>query len=269
MMILSREDWGADPKLPRKGHQIGASKRTEVFIHHTVIPDNDATRNEWENLDEVRAKMRILQTIRRKDLGTDVPYNFVAFCMADGELVLGEGRGLSRTGSHTANHNRSAIGIAFQGNFEDYALPVHFDAQLADLGRWLNKLRWEEGFENLGSSHPKGRDVWGHRDIKATLCPGEKLYDKLELIRFLEAHEMSMDKASWKKVQTALQALNPPLYSGRVIDGIPGRNTSLAVTAFERRMDLEPRGVIGTANDPQAGIWPTTRELLFVKGFSS
>lgn len=35
--------------------------------------------------------------------------------------------------------------------------------------------------------------------------------------------------------------------------------------AFERRVELEPRGVIGTLDDPAAGIWPATRELLFLR----
>ena len=64
----------------------------------------------------------------------------------------------------------------------------------------------------------------------------------------------------------ALQALDPPLYAGKPIDGLPGRNTDISLKAFERRMDLEPRGVIGASGDSAAGIWPATRELLFLAG---
>ncbi len=138
-------------------------RRTEVFIHHTTVIDGDQSANTWDSLAAVRAQMRRLQTLRTADLGADVPYNHVAFCMRDGELVLCEGRGLERTGAHTPNHNRSALGIAIQGNS---------------------------------------------------------------------------------------------------IDGKPGRNTHTAVLAYERRLDLDPRGVMGSLNDPIAGIWPTTREML-------
>jgi len=65
-------------------------------------------------------------------------------------------------------------------------------------------------------------------------------------------------------VQRALQPLDPPLYAGKRINRVPGRNTSLAVKAFERRITLEPRGALGRPNDPAAGMWPPTRELLFV-----
>ena len=104
--------------------------------------------------------MRQLQTIREQDLGADVPYSMVAFCMANGDLVLGEGRGLERSGAHTRGHNTSALGIAFQGNFENLPLPAHFDDQLAALGNWLRQRREQDGFFNLGTERPLGREVF-------------------------------------------------------------------------------------------------------------
>ena len=151
--VLSRNQWGARKDLPRRGHPIGPAKRTEIFIHHTVVIDSDSTINEWESLAEIKAKMRALQTAR-PDLGLDVPYSMVAFCMADDELVLCEGRGINRTGAHTINHNRSALGISFQGNFERQPVPRYFDTQLAALGDWLRQLRTERGFVNLGTVRP-------------------------------------------------------------------------------------------------------------------
>jgi hypothetical protein len=184
LIILSREDWGADPNLPRRGHQLGPLNRTEIFIHHTVIVDNDSTKNEFETADEVRSDMQQLQTIR-PDLGMDVPYNFVAFCMANGDLILGEGRGLNRTGAHTSGHNRSALGISFQGNFEDFPLPAQFDMHLQELSNWLKSLRLNHGFINLGTSRPADREVWAHRDVKATACPGQNLFSRLSEINYL------------------------------------------------------------------------------------
>jgi len=177
---------GGHKKIPRRGHPIGSLRRTEVYIHHTVIVDTDTTANEWETLDDVKSRMRQLQQLR-PDLGLDVPYNMVAFCMSDGELVLCEGRGLGRTGAHTKNHNRSALGIALQGNFESEPLPANLDSQLIAVARWLRILRKKRGFINLGKSRPSGRQVWGHCDAKSarTVCPGQKLYDKLALIRFI------------------------------------------------------------------------------------
>jgi len=184
VIVLSRADWGASTALPRLGSIVDPRRRSEVFIHHTVIVDNDSTINEWESIEEVKAKMKQLQTVR-PDLGKDVPYNFVAFCMANGDLVLGEGRGLDRSGAHTVGHNTSAIAVSFQGNFERTPLPGNLDANLIGLGNWLRELREEKGFVNLGSEHPLGRDVFGHQDVKPTDCPGKHIFDRLRLIRFL------------------------------------------------------------------------------------
>jgi hypothetical protein len=185
VIVLSRADWGARTDLRRRGDIVDRSRRMEVFIHHTVIVDNDATPNEWESLDEVKRQMQKLQTVRAQDLGADVPYSMVAFCMSNGDLVLGEGRGLDRSGAHTVGHNTAGLGISFQGNFESPSLPRHFDSQLAALGDWLRELRNNKGFVNLGTRRPLGREVFGHRDVKPTDCPGENLFTRLRLIRFL------------------------------------------------------------------------------------
>jgi hypothetical protein len=185
LRVLSRADWGPDTHLPRLGAVIDRRRRTEVFIHHTVMVDNDATKNQWETIDEVKQQMRRLQTVRLLELGADVPYNMVAFCMANGDLVLGEGRGIDRSGAHTIGHNTSALAISFHGDFEHHPVPAHFDSQLAALSQWLRQLREGEGFINLGTEHPRGREVFGHQDVKATDCPGVHIFNRLSAIRFL------------------------------------------------------------------------------------
>lgn len=185
LIVLSRAEWGARTDLPRLGVIVDRSRRAKVFIHHTVIVDDDASLNEWESLDEVRRKMRQLQTIRAQDLGADVPYSMVAFCMSNGDLALCEGRGIDRSGAHTSGHNTAALGIAFQGDFENAPLPSNFDAHLVALGNWLRELRTQHQFVNLGIERPLGREVFAHRDVKATDCPGERIFNKLGLIRFL------------------------------------------------------------------------------------
>ena len=187
-----REEWGADKALPRLGRPVLPEERTEVVIHHTVVTDSDATPNVFESQDECFAQMRRLQTIR-PDLGLDVPYNLVAFVVDTGFsrpcLLVCEGRGLMRSGAHTRGHNRSALGIAFQGNFE-LAPPECLDELLIELGEWLQWLKpskplhYSISFPNLFDSRPEdGRHCWGHRDFKATACPGKHLWDRLGLIK--------------------------------------------------------------------------------------
>ena len=80
--------------------------------------------------------------------------------------------------------------------------------------------------------------------------------------------EEAMDKETWMRVQEALQALTPPLYEGKEIDGRPGQDTNTSVRAFEKRVNLTQRGVMGPFGEPTSGMWPATRELLFVMAFA-
>ena len=59
------------------------------------------------------------------------------------------------------------------------------DSHLVALGDWLRRLREQEGFVNLGTVRPAGREVFGHRDVKSTDCPGQHIFDRLSLIRYL------------------------------------------------------------------------------------
>jgi len=188
LVLYSRKEWGADIGIPRLGYSVARSKRTEAIIHHTVIIDNDATPNRWETLAEVFAKMRQLQKIR-PNLGLDVPYNFVAFHMADGSLIICEGRGLDRTGAHTYGHNTKGMATAGQGNFQK-GLTV--SPYTGHWSRWWGYQKYDMGMENLGSSHPTGRIAYGHKDLSSTACPGDKLYAVIPQLTFAQQEENDM-----------------------------------------------------------------------------
>ncbi|MFQ5852822.1 MAG: hypothetical protein ACE5JU_19865 [Candidatus Binatia bacterium] len=204
LLYLDREGWDARTEAegyPRLGYTVARYKRMELILHHTVVIDRDATPNIWETEDEVKAKMRQLQTIR-PDLGLDVPYNFVAFPMPEGIYVC-EGRGEDRTGAHTHGHNTSGIGIAWQGNFE---LPSDVALYIPLFNKFLGWLKYDpnapgygglyEPMTNLGKVHPDGRIAYGHRDFTATACPGKNLWTALDRIKFTKIVEPEADDES-------------------------------------------------------------------------
>lgn len=179
---LSRAEWGTDPSLPRRGHHLAPDERSELVIHHTVTYDDDPTPNVWESVEEIAAHMRRLQRIR-PDLGLDVPYNLVVFLLDDRpradlappKLVVCEGRGWGRTGAHASGHNRSGFGLALVGNFEDGEASPWLEDALRSLGRWLCAAS--------GSLFLPSLAVLGHRDTKATACPGRHVYERLDVLR--------------------------------------------------------------------------------------
>lgn len=119
--------------------------------------------------------------------------------------------------------------------------------------------RGDAAFRNLESD----RMHWQIDCTRASLATGIDPATVIDPPPPTTEDELMMDRATWRRVQEALQRLSPPLYRGQPIDGIPGRNTNTAVRAFERRVGLTQRGVMGPLLDPDAGMWPATREMLF------
>ena len=71
---------------------------------------------------------------------------------------------------HCKGENTKSIGICLQGNFEQSVPFVSQIDALSELVRMLKEL-----------INP-GLKVYGHRDKRATLCPGKHLYESIQPI---------------------------------------------------------------------------------------
>lgn len=196
LTFLDRDAWGADTKLPRRGHKVARSKRTHVIIHHTAIVDSDKTPNIWDTEAKVTANMRKLQTTR-PDLGLDVPYNFVAFFLKKKTaVIICEGRGEDRSGAHTKGHNTEGIAICFAGNFDSAPTAgIEFTKRMHLVSVFMGWLKHNPShaaygqykpMKKLGSLHPSDRKVYFHKDFKATKCPGKQLVPHLSQLDFID-----------------------------------------------------------------------------------
>lgn len=154
LRLVTRKAWGADTSIPRLGTSVPRRERTHVFIHHTVMVDNDGTPNVWETDGEIFVMMRRLQKVR-PDLGLDVPYNFVAFLTAGGGLTICEGRGEDRSGAHTVGHNSKAIAVSFAGDFENRIIaPADLEERMPLLSEFLKWLRTSASHPQYGDFEP-------------------------------------------------------------------------------------------------------------------
>jgi hypothetical protein len=198
LVVVPREDWGADNALPRLGNKVPRSRRTHVICHHTVMPDNsDTSPNIWETEREMFSMMRRLQVVRRKELGADVPYNFVVFFSSTrSKVYICEGRGEDRTGAHTKGHNTAGIALSFAGDFHNNPVnAVEVAERIHLVSFFLGWLRHNpshpdygqySAMRNLGVLRPQDREVFFHRDFKNTACPGKNLEPFLKQLTFLE-----------------------------------------------------------------------------------
>lgn len=134
-----------------------------VMIHHT------ASREVFEPAQE-RAAMQSWEAQHQawNPPAISIGYNWVVFPSG----CVYEGRGWGAQGAHAGNReiNRTSVGIAYAGDCEQ-APPT--DAAMVSIRNLI-----AEGLR-LGHIQPDATIV-GHRDHRATLCPGKYLYDRLD-----------------------------------------------------------------------------------------
>lgn len=129
-----------------------------IVIHHTGNPYDDdlsAKQIHWSHLAQG---------------WSGIGYHYVV--RKDGTIEAG--RPDWAIGSHAYGENNHSIGIHVCGNFELVEPTVQQIESTAYLVGWL--------CEEYGLTADK-EHVVGHRDLMATACPGEELYNILQTIR--------------------------------------------------------------------------------------
>lgn len=153
--IQPRSSWGAryaDGDLTLTGLATG------VFIHHSV------TGQIGDDVAAEHAAMRNLEAIGKSRFGTGISYNVLVF--PSGRAY--QGVSFNRRGAHTDGRNSIVRSICFVGNYE-----VH---QPSDAAMATARAILAEG---RGKWWTHDAPLSGHRDIKATACPGKNVYARL------------------------------------------------------------------------------------------
>lgn len=211
------------------------------------------------------------QQVHRYHIGRGhkgIDYNIVV--MLDGRAVWG--RGLTSEGGHVENGgatkglNARSVGIACQGNFDERTMPL-------PQKETLLKVIWD-----CLCAYPEINTVVGHRELKATACPGRN-YPLFEAKSQLQMHKDSLgadrDRTEPSEVGcgrsagpgfmlTRLLRFRIPYLRGDDVetiqrelisqgfsvgrcgaDGVFGKDTESGVRAFQRSRKLRVDGVVG------------------------
>lgn len=145
--IRTREQWGGDNVDLR---HVAPSKRTEFFVHY------DGQYHITHLGDSI---MHRLERIHAGNGWKAVGYNFVV----DQQGNAYEGRGWDYSGAHCPGHNVSGIGVQ---------VAIGGDQTPSKAALKTVRALYDEACARSGRELKKR----GHRDGKATACPGEKLY---------------------------------------------------------------------------------------------
>lgn len=150
--IIPRSAWGARP--PKVRNQIH-TPTDELWLHHTAGSEQGASG------------VRQIQTQHMDgERWTDIAYSFV---IDRNTLQIYEGRGVGIRGGHTQGRNTRSHGICVMGNFHGIHTPrPELIARIAELVRHGHEAGWWPATL-----------TGGHRDVRATACPGDALYTRI------------------------------------------------------------------------------------------
>lgn len=159
--IASRASWGArypDGDLTLTGPAV------EVFLHHSVT----AQLSPDASIAAEAEQMRALESVGQSRFGTGISYNVIIF--PSGRAY--QGVSWNRRGTHTGGRNSTSRSICLAGNYESNQ-PTAAQISTAAAIYGEGKGRW----------WTQGAPLYGHRDVKATACPGRHAYARLDDIR--------------------------------------------------------------------------------------
>ena len=223
--IVPRAAWGA--RAPRSRFEIGTPS-PELWLHHSAGSESGA------------AGVRRIQNFHMDGRGwSDIAYSFI---IDRSTLTVYEGRGAGIRGGHTFGHNSVSHGLCVMGNFDRIEASAGLVSRLAELVRFGHGRNW-------WPSQLSG----GHRDVRATSCPGGDLYAEIdEINRQAIASEvedpMSVRQGdigeAVRKFQQALINWDNQALPRFGADGDYGGETEVWVRNFQGSQDLTVTGII-------------------------
>ncbi|MBI4975283.1 N-acetylmuramoyl-L-alanine amidase [Candidatus Peregrinibacteria bacterium] len=222
--IISRSEWGADesyrylsdntvdPVLIEINPDYYEKYKTELEYAKVVDKDQQGNKYKWPlqypkkvkkfiihhtattgNLDNPKQAIRDIyyyHAITRA--WGDIGYNYLVDL--DGRVYEGRYGGESVIGAHSGPGNNGSIGIAILGNYEENDIS---DKIIANVSSFISQKSKLHGINPNASSLFRGQiipNIFGHKDIMSTDCPGAYLYAKLPIIRYLADKYMTSEK---------------------------------------------------------------------------
>lgn len=174
--IIRRAEWGAESY---RGEPVRMLSPSGIVVHHSAGRYVD-------NLEDSAREVCWVQRVHQRNKGwSDVGYHY----LIDGAGNVFRGRpmidGHHAVGAHVAGQNATEIGVCLLGNYE----PTEPDACQGVSREALDALVDLSVF--LCRSYGIAPDaILGHRDLAATLCPGEALYGQLGECRRLVSRRL-------------------------------------------------------------------------------
>ncbi|MCP4093547.1 MAG: hypothetical protein GY747_08860 [Planctomycetes bacterium] len=176
--VFSRSSWGANAASCTPSY----CNTTHVALHHTASASEYASTS-WS---QCAANVKATQVYHMVTRGwCDIGYNYL-IC-PHGDIFEGRGGGDNVRGAHDG-YNCGSMGVSMMGYFHapyNHTLTTAMKDSFVELAAWKCD---QQNINPLGSSWYAGlgaveNNLYGHRDVSSTACPGDLAYAELPLLR--------------------------------------------------------------------------------------
>lgn len=206
LRVIPRAAWGA--RHPN-GFGPAPVPYSRTYLHQsvTIAPDLVWVDADGDGVDDDEERaMRLLEDIGQQRFGGGISYTWPIF--PSGRIY--EGHSVDRQGAHTGGLNDVARAIVFVGRYQTTAPTA---AQLRSAA-WLLQHNRDKKWTKTAAI------TGGHRDVKATECPGDLAYAAIPEINRLAAGpaiKEDDDMATPQEIAAAVWAhLLPSLDNGKL-----------------------------------------------------
>jgi SpoIID/LytB domain protein len=169
--IITRARWGAKAARACDSPRV-ANRTVGVVLHHTAGA-NSYTKAQSASI------VRSAQKYHMDALGwCDIGYNFLVDKY--GQIFEGRAGGVTKMvrGAHAgvAAVNQYAVGVSMMGNYETASLTEPLKNAVVKLVGWRMATHYLPAKGTVSIGGRTYQRIMGHRDVKATACPGRYGY---------------------------------------------------------------------------------------------
>jgi len=172
--LTRRADWGAKPPTEEYTPQQSLYR---ITVHHTE-------GRQTMTVADAKKEMTFIQSYHQNTRKwIDIGYHF----LIDGLGNVYEGRPYNVYGAHVESNNTGNVGISIMGSYQAPKDNHITPATLASLEKLIRELMGKQGVS--------AKNLYGHREINATDCPGNNLFPVFTELRSKLQAEVSASSA--------------------------------------------------------------------------
>jgi len=229
--IVSRASWGADESY--RSRNAGCSQPTYASNVRYAVLHHTAGTNTYTAADSAALIRGMYHFHTHTNLWCDIGYNF----LVDRFGTVFEGRygGISKAvvGAHAEGFNSGSTGVAIMGTFTTAPVPSAAYGAVRGLLAWKLAVHGVDPNATVTAKGIAVRTITGHRDVNATLCPGDMAESILPQLRSDVTATMGVTNGSTYR----------PLSPARVLDTRSGIGAAAGAVGPKGTIDVKVAGV--------------------------